>query len=484
MCDLKMQREYPGVIKPRKLVIPTPLLLSLMMSLMASAVSGQGVQAPPTSPSVSATSIQTGLGSQSDNGSNQDTVSLTMHEAVKIALKQNPRLLAARIEALEVKQSAKVARSVFLPKATLGLEEQMQRLNLATNFGQESAPYSVGPYSNVQIGATFDVPIIAVSAWSSYQAEKRRAESSQEQAADVQESIASIVVAQYLSLLRSKATEQAVQSRIDLATVLLRLANDQLAQGTGTSTDSLRANVELHVEKENLVRAQSQTRAYGYGLAQVLGLKENQQVLAAESLTAADEQIPDEQQSLVEAFNTRPDLLAAEAQHQAARYDSKAAVEQRLPEFHFDGYWAQSGRNPAGALPIYIYQGEMRLPIFTGGRITAEFKRARLAADRSQQTVTERRDVITQEVRTALSTLDAARQELQLSTEALRLSTRELTESRDRFAAGITNNIEVITAQNSLAQATDSQIGAMYALQQAKADLSHARGRIAVEYGN
>ena len=39
MCDLKMQREYPGAIKPRKFVIPTPLLLSLMMSLMASAVS-------------------------------------------------------------------------------------------------------------------------------------------------------------------------------------------------------------------------------------------------------------------------------------------------------------------------------------------------------------------------------------------------------------------------------------------------------------
>jgi len=66
----------------------------------------------------------------------------------------------------------------------------------------------------------------------------------------------------------------------------------------------------------------------------------------------------------------------------------------------------------------------------------------------------------------------------------LRLSTREVIESRDRFQAGVTNNIEVITAQTSLAQATDSQIGAMYRLQQAKADLSHARGRIAEEYGN
>jgi len=215
-----------------------------------------------------------------------------MHEAVHLALKQNPRLIAARLEALESKQTTKVARSAFLPKATVGLEEQMLRLNLATLIGQESPPYSVGPYSNLQFSANFDVPIVAVSAWRSYQAEKQRENSSRDVAVAAQESIAGLVVAQYLSLLRSKATEQAVQSRIDLATVLLHLANDELTQGTGTSTDALRANVELLVEKENLVRAQAQTRAFSYGLAQVLGLKENQHIFASESLTAADEQVP------------------------------------------------------------------------------------------------------------------------------------------------------------------------------------------------
>jgi outer membrane protein len=483
MRGITNQHESPGGVPSPIVDAPLLSLVLLALCLLALPASGQTTEGSQSTSSVAASSSQIDARNQPDP-SDPNAVSLTMHEAVKLALKQNPRLLAARLEALESKQTAKVARSVFLPKATLGLEEQMQRLNLATLIGQESYPYSVGPYSNAQIGANFDLPIIAVSAWSSYKAEKRRAQSSQQQAADVEESVASIVVAQYLSLLRSKATEEAVQSRIDLAAALLRLANDQLAQGTGTSTDALRANVELQVEKENLVRAQEQTRAYGYGLAQVLGLEENQHVIATENLTAADQQVPDEQQSLTEAFNTRPDLLAAEAVSQAARYDSKAAAAQRLPEFHFDGFWAQSGRNPAGALPIYIYQGEMRLPLFTGGRITAESDRARLAADRSQETVTESKDAITQEVRTALSSLDAARQELQLSTEALRLSTREVTESRNRFAAGVTNNIEVITAQNSLAQATDSQIGAMYDLQQAKADLSHARGRIAGEYGN
>jgi outer membrane protein len=134
-------------------------------------------------------------------------------------------------------------------------------------------------------------------------------------------------------------------------------------------------------------------------------------------------------------------------------------------------------------LPVYSYQGEMRFPIFTGGRISAEIARSTLAEERADQLVVDKRNVVTQDVRTAIALLDAARQELQLATQAVDLSTRELKESRDRFAAGVTNNIEVVTAQTSLAQATDSRIGAMYRLQQAKADLSRARGRIVEDYG-
>jgi outer membrane protein len=477
MCEIKQYRagyaKQPGILY-------FSLLLALHLA-PARQANAQTVPAQQASPAVSAPARPEPLGAQA---ADRNSVPLTMHEAVKLALQQNPRVLAARLEALESVQTAKIARSAFLPKATAGLEEQRQRLNLATLIGQESPPYSVGPYSNVQLDANFDIPVIAVSAWRTYQAEKERQKASGQETAAVQESIAGVVVAQYLSLLRSKATEGAVQSRIDLATVLLRLANDQLRQGTGTSTDALRANVELLVEKENLVRAQAQTRAYGYGLAQVLGLREDLAAVPSENLTAGDGEVPNEKQLLDEALQTRPDLQSLDALRQASDYDRGAAEAQRLPEFHFDGYWAQTGRNPAGVLPAYAYQVELKVPLFTGGRIAAESTRARLASERAGELVTERRLAITQEVRSALSSLDAARSELELSTESVRLSTRELKESRDRFAAGVTDNIEVITAQNSLAQATDSQIGAMYDLQQAKADLSRARGRIAEEYGN
>jgi outer membrane protein len=416
--------------------------------------------------------------------STSSPISLSLHQAVKLALEQNPQLLAAHLEALESKQTTKIARSALLPKASLSLEEQSIRLNTATVIGQEVAPYSIGPYSNVQLGSNFDVPILAVAAWRSYQAQKQRERASFFESANAQETIASIVVNQYLALQRAKATERAVQSRIELAGALLHLADDQVTQGTGTHTDALRANVELEVEKQNLVAAQADTWGFSYGLAQVLGLAPDQYIETTEELNAYDEAVPDEQHSLAEALATRPDLSALRSLAGAAHYDEIATSSQRWPEIHFNGYWAQSGRSPDSALPVYSYQAEMRVPIFTGGRIGAESNRAKLSTAQSDETITDRRNAITQQVRTALSSLQAARDELQLSTEALRLSTREVIESRDRFQAGVTNNIEVITAQNSLAQATDSQIGAMYRLQKAKADLSQARGRIAEEYGD
>ena len=186
---------------------------------------------------------------------------------------------------------------------------------------------------------------------------------------------------------------------------------------------------------------------------------------------------------MADAFRLRPDLRSLEALEHASVLDHQSAKAQRLPEFHLDGFWAASGRAPDAALPVYSYQGEMRLPLFTGGRISAEIARTGLAEQAATQRLADRRNAVTQEVRTALSFLEAARHELELATQAVDLSTRELKESRDRFAAGVTNNIEVITAQTSLAQSTDSQIGAMYRLQQAKADLSRARGRIAEDYG-
>ncbi|MGH9592528.1 MAG: TolC family protein, partial [Bryobacteraceae bacterium] len=54
----------------------------------------------------------------------------------------------------------------------------------------------------------------------------------------------------------------------------------------------------------------------------------------------------------------------------------------------------------------------------------------------------------------------------------------EVTQARDRFSAGVVNNIEVIQAQDALSRANDNQIAALYQYNQSRADLAHAIGQM------
>jgi len=86
-------------------------------------------------------------------------------------------------------------------------------------------------------------------------------------------------------------------------------------------------------------------------------------------------------------------------------------------------------------------------------------------------------------VKTAVAELDAARSEVDVANLGVSLARQEVEQARDRFQAGVANNIEVITAQDELARANNNQIGALYRYNQARADLAHAEGQMEAVYG-
>jgi outer membrane protein TolC len=99
-----------------------------------------------------------------------------------------------------------------------------------------------------------------------------------------------------------------------------------------------------------------------------------------------------------------------------------------------------------------------------------------------QQSVTDERNQIALDVRTAIAELDSARNQVQVANLGVDLANQEVQQSRDRFKAGVADNIEVVTAQDALARANENQISALYQYNQSRADLAHAIGRIEVLY--
>ncbi len=86
-------------------------------------------------------------------------------------------------------------------------------------------------------------------------------------------------------------------------------------------------------------------------------------------------------------------------------------------------------------------------------------------------------------MQSSIAEWNAAKSEIGVANEALRLAREELDLARGRFAAGVADNIEVVSAQDSLDRATDNRIDAFYRFSAARATLARAIGRVEETFG-
>jgi len=298
----------------------------------------------------------------------------------------------------------------------------------------------------------------------------------------VREESVLLVVSQYLGGQRAAADVQAAQSRVDLAQALYDQAADLLKNGVGTGIDTLRANVQLQNEKQRLIVASTQLETSLYGLARLLNIEPDRKIELADQVSFFDTPEVSTDQTLDRAYASRPELREVLSRQQRAELDLKTADAARLPKFSLNGIWTEQGLTPASAIPVYIYQGSIDIPLFTGGRIQAERAKADLAIRQLRQQEQELRNRIALEVKTALAQLQSARTEVNVANLGVDLAKQEVGQARDRFQAGVANNIEVITAQDELARASDNQIAALYRYNQSRADLAHSVGQMEAVY--
>jgi outer membrane protein TolC len=404
---------------------------------------------------------------------------LTLRDAVQMALKQNPQIRIAALNLAQSREDQNIARAGLLPQVNLQTSERVARENVQALFGEPfpGIPKHIGPFENFQIGPNFSAPILDLTLWRRWRASKESVKAFGAQVDAAREQYAALVVSQYLGGMRSAADVHAAQSRVDLAQALYKQAQDLQNAGAGTGIDTLRANVELQNETQNLIVSQTNLQTSLYGLARLLNVDPAQPVELADDMNFFETPAIEVDRSLQAAYANRPEMQALRAQSQAIEVQKQASRAQRFPTLRFDGYWTQLGLTPASVIPTYTYEGTLSVPLFTGGRIGAEVARAELEQKKNEQQQQEERNAIALEVKTAAAQLEAARHQVEVANLGVKLANEEVSQARDRFQAGVANNIEVVQAQDALARANDNQIVALYRYNQARADLAHATGQ-------
>jgi outer membrane protein TolC len=180
--------------------------------------------------------------------------------------------------------------------------------------------------------------------------------------------------------------------------------------------------------------------------------------------------------ALKRAFEKRSDYQQAQAQLRAAEYSRRAAEAERLPSLGINGDYGVIGVRPTSSHGTFTAAAGVSVPIFQGRKIEADIIQAETVRQQRQAELDDLRQRIEYEVRTAFLDVTAATKQLEVATSALDVARQQVTQSRDRFQAGVTNTVEVVQAQQQQATADENYIGSLYAHNVAKLNLARALG--------
>ena len=409
------------------------------------------------------------------------SLQLTLKEAVQLALKQNPQRVIARLLTFESDRNRDIALSALLPQAHIEGRGSINQYNFQSI---ERAPMrkAAGPFQVIQAGPAFSQTILNFPQIRGYQIGREGTREARADEQTTRETVVNLVVDQYLLILRALATRDAARVRVALAQRLYEQATELQKTGIGLNIDTVRANVELQNERQNLIDAETLTRTTTYGLAELLDLPRDQDLEVSDRLDFYDLPVLDKEVLLNQALESRPEIRSLNSQKRIAELTTDSAREQRLPQLDFSGFWLYQGSRFNNGIPAYTYALSLQFPLFTGGRIRAETARAKLEEQRVAEVRRQLEAQIVDQVKSALDQLTAARNSVEVANLGYKLAQEEVAQAQRRFQAGVTTNVEVITAQDALARASDNQIGALFQFNLSRASLAHATGEIEAMY--
>ena len=116
------------------------------------------------------------------------------------------------------------------------------------------------------------------------------------------------------------------------------------------------------------------------------------------------------------------------------------------------------------------------MPIWNGGKTEGSIEQADAALEQRRAELDDMRGRIESDVRQALLDLQTTRKQMDLAANNKRVARETLELTRQRFEAGVTDAVEVVQTQESVATADFDYITSVFSDNLAKATLARAIG--------
>ena len=418
------------------------------------------------------------LGSVSSGKVDPNPINLTLLDAIDRGLKYNLGLILSQQGNTSAAAERTRAFSELLPNISARIADSSQQINLAAYgfpiaAGQNPiiGPFNVFDARGVVTQNVFDMA--KINRVREADANVSAAKYSYQNTRDL---VVLAVGATYLQALANQSRVEAAEAEFNTATATYKQAVDQKTAGVIPAIDVLRAQVDMQARQQRLVVAQNDFDKQLLQVGRVIGIPPGQKFALSDKIPAPAPIAITLDMALQRAFDSRSDYKQAEALMRAAERSKAAAQAQHLPTVGFQGDFGTIGQSPTSNHETYTAAVAARIPIFEGGRIKADVQKADALLSQRKSQYEDLRGRIEFEVRSAFLDYEAATKQLQVATSNLDLARQQLEQARDRFASGVTNNLEVVQAQEAEATAEENYISSLFGHNFSKLAVARAIG--------
>lgn len=406
---------------------------------------------------------------------------LTLHDAIDRGLKANLGLLVATSTSDLSRGQRVQALSALLPEAHAQVtetEEQISLKSLGFNIkipGVNINPIS-GPFHYTDVRAYASWNAFDYTARKNYRAAQETNRAEQLSVMDARDLVVQATAGAYLQIIADASRVQAIRSQVETAQALYDRTADQQNAGTAAGIDVLRSQVELKQQQQRLRGQANQLDKDKLALSRVIGLPPGQEFNLSETAPFSPLTSLTQDQALSTALAQRPDYKSYQARVRAAEDSLSAARGGRYPTASITANYGDIGPTLASSHGTFGATASASVNLFNGGRIGAEVVQAQASLKQRQDELADLGGQIDYQIRASFLDIHTAADQVAVAQDNLELANQTLAQARDRFAAGVTDNIEVVQAQESVASANDNLISSLYAHNIAKVGLARALG--------
>ena len=422
---------------------------------------------------------------------------ISLDDAMSIGLERNIRLKYDRANMRAVKGDTLGVLSALIPNLSINALSNAQELNLAATGFKPSLIANFASSGLLPAGYKFaeivkvDVTQASLNAnqvlFNLPDYELYRGTTNEKRVVDLQRitdngDLVLTIGMSYLQVLADQANVKNTEAQQRSAETLFDQATQKHQAGVGTNLDALRGQVEYQQRQQDVVAAQAQLEKDTIQLTRILGLPAGQKLELTDVAPFAEFAEMDLDAAKITAYRHRKDYLSILEQIALTQRELKAVKYQRLPTLAFNGNYGVIGVTTGSYHGDFAAEGSLNVPIFREAAQRGEQDVVDSQLTALHQREADLRVTIDEQIRASMLDVNASKELVKVAQSNVELAQQELSDERERFGAGVDDNLPLVDAEASVASAQAQLINSLYQYNVAKLQLARNTGVVETRY--